>query len=669
MIDMHDFKERIADLSPAKHDLPEQGMRGVRIKPANSFVEFTREEIDQSIARRFEQQVRKYSHRVAVKSGGQTVTYGELNRLANRIAHTVLSQQSEKEGPVALLIEQGVMMIAAILGVLKTGKIYVPLDPSYPSTRTSRILADSEAELIITNSRNVSLAKALDQKGLSCINIDRVDAAVSSENLALPISPEAYANILYTSGSTGLPKGVVQTHRNLLHDVRHYTNTLAISSADRMTLLYSCSVHGSVRGIFGALLNGASLYPLSIRDEGLDGLADLLINEEITIYHSVPTIFRYFAMTLRGDERLPSLRVIRFGGDRVLAKDIELCRKHFSSDCIICTGLGTSETAHVTQYLIDNGKTIPGGVIPVGYPVEDMEILLLDEMGKEVDFGIVGELAVRSPYLFPGYWLNPALSEKAFLADPSGEKLRIYRTGDLGRRHSDGCIDLVGRTDFQIKIRGFRVEVAEIEAVLLELDCVRETVVHAWEDGTGENRLAAYIVPRRKERPTLGDLRDFLKKRLPDTMIPDSFIILDALPLTPNGKIDRKALPAPESGRADMEESFVSPRTPIEEMLAGIWCDVLGLKKVGIHDNFFELGGHSLLATQVMSRLRNVFHVEIPLRSLFENPTIAGLTLRIAQSQALDTEPEEMNRLLAELEISASCTASESGVIEEKRHE
>ena len=627
----------------------EQGMRGIRIRPANSFIEFAREEIDQSIAERFEQQAREYPHRIALKSGEQLVTYKELNGLANRIARTILSQRREREEPIALLIEQGVIMIAAILGVLKTSKIYIPLDPSYPSARSSHILADSDAELILTNSRNLPLAKALDQKGIPCINIDGVDASVSSENLDLSISPDAPANILYTSGSTGRPKGVVQTHRNILHDIRHYTNSLAISSSDRMTLLYSCSVHGSVRGIFGALLKGASLYPLSIREEGLDSLAALLIKEKITIYHSVPTVFRHFAMTLRGDERFPSLRVIRFGGERVLAKDIELCRKHFPADCIICTGLGTSETAHLTQYLMDNETAIPGGVVPAGYPVEDMEVLLLDELGEEVGFGIVGELAVRSRYLSPGYWQNPSLTVKTFLTDPSGGDLRIYRTGDLGRRHSNGCIDILGRTDFQIKVRGFRIEVAEIEAVLLELDCVGEAVVNAWEDSTGENRLAAYIVPGWRKRPTTGDLRDLLKKRLPDTMIPDSFIILEAMPLTPNGKFDRKALPAPDSKRPGTEDSYVAPRTPIENVLAGIWCEILGFKEVGIHDNFFELGGHSLLATQIISQLRKVFHVEIPLRSLFEYPTIAGLAIQIIMIQDRITDPDEVALNLKDL--------------------
>ncbi|MBI5100062.1 MAG: amino acid adenylation domain-containing protein, partial [Nitrospirae bacterium] len=603
----------------------EQGMRGNRIRPSNSFIEFSRGEIDQSITERFEQQARAYPHRIAVKSGGQPVTYGELNGLANRIARTILSQRCVREDPIALLIEQGVMMIAAILGVLKTGKIYVPLDPSYPSARTSHILAHSEAGLILTNSRNVPLAEVLDQKGLPCFNIDGIDASVSSENLDLLISPDAPANILYTSGSTGRPKGVVQTHRNILHDVRHYTNSLAISSTDRMTLLYSCSVHGSVRGIFGALLNGASLYPLSIREEGLDSLADLLHEEKITIYHSVPTVFRHFVMALRGDERFPDLRIIRFGGERVLAKDIELCRRHFPSDCVICTGLGTSETAHLTQYLMDNETTIPGGVVPAGYPVEDMEILLLDELGEDVGFGIVGELAVKSRYLSPGYWQNPSLTGKTFLTDPAGGNLRIYRTGDLGRRHSDGYIDILGRTDFQIKVRGFRIEVAEIEAALLELDCVREAVVHAWEDGTGENRLAAYIVPGWREKPTTGDLRDFLKKRLPDTMIPDSFIILEALPLTPNGKIDRKALPAPDPVRPELGHPYVAPGNPTEKLMVNIWSEVLRIRQVGIHDNFFDLGGHSLSAAQVISRLRANFKVEIPLQTLFETPTVSGL--------------------------------------------
>jgi len=319
------------------------------IHPGGSFVEFVKGDIEQSIPCRFERMVGLYSKRSAIKTKTQVLTYAELNARANRVARAILDQCGERQEQVALLFEHDAPMIGALLGALKARKIYVPLDPSYPLSRTAYILKDSQARLIVTNNKNLSLAKRLTQDAVSLINMDQVSTSLSANNLDLSASPDAPAYILYTSGSTGQPKGVVQNHRNILHDIMQYTNTLHICPEERMTLLYSYSVNGAVRGIFGPLLNGAALYPFNIKEEGSAKLANFLIHEAISFYHSVPTVFRNLVANLTGKEKFPSLRLIRFGGERVFARDVDLYRKQFPDDCLLYTGMGSTETGQVCQ--------------------------------------------------------------------------------------------------------------------------------------------------------------------------------------------------------------------------------------------------------------------------------------------------------------------------------
>jgi len=326
---------------------------------------------------------------------------------------------------------------------------------------------------------------------------------------------------------------------------------------------------------------------------------------------------------------------------------VALYEKYLSSDCLLSTGLGSTETGNVRMFFIDKEKEVNSNMMPpLGYEVEDKEILLLDDAYAEVDLGDIGEIAVKSQYLALGYWQNPTLTQAAFVPEPAGGSERIYRTGDLGRLLPDGCLVHLGRKDFQVKIRGYRIELAEIEMALIDTGTLKEAVVLAHEDSFGEKRLIAYVVPNQVQAPSIQELHSFLRERLPDYMEPSTFVFLDTLPLTPGGKVDRRALP--DQARPDFIDPFVAARTPVEERLAGIWAEVLHLEQVGIHDNFFELGGHSLLATQVISRLSEAFAVELPLRSLFETPTVAGLAERITQQ--LTVAHDEMGVLLAELE-------------------
>jgi amino acid adenylation domain-containing protein len=625
-------------------------IKAVRIDPSNPFVEFNRKEIEQSIPDRFEEQAAKYPNQLAVKTRNCALTYDALNRAANRVARAVLAQRAESEEPIVLLFDHDAPIIVALFGVLKAGKVCVVLDPSYPKARASYLLEDCQAKLIVTNNKNLALASMIAQHEHQLINIDEINPSLSAENLVLPISPSTLAFILYTSGSTGQPKGVVHNHRNIIHNAMRYANGCRIGAEDRVTLLASLGTGQATPTAFSALFSGATLCPYNIREKGVAGLSSWLNTEEITVYISAPTLFRQFVGTLTGDEKFPKLRMIRLGAEQIQKRDVELYQKHFSAHCTFAIFLSATEAGNLCQYFVDKESEIASDIVPVGYAVNGVEILLLDDAAKEVGFNEIGEIAVKSRYLSPGYWRRPDLTEAAFLPDPKGGDERIYRTGDLGRMRPDGCLEHLGRKDFQVKIRGFRIELEEIEALLRKHPAIQEAIIEAREEESKSNRLIAYVVPAQGKAPTVSELCNYLKDKLPDYMVPSVFAFLDSLPLTPAGKVDRRTLPEPGTARPRLDTAYVPPRTLLEEKVAKIWAKVLSLDRVGVHDNYFELGGDSLLATQVISRLREAFHIELPLRALFENPTVASLAVQITQTQAKKAGREDLARMLADVE-------------------
>jgi amino acid adenylation domain-containing protein len=604
------------------------------------FVEFKKEETEQSVPARFEKQVAKYPDHLAVKTKLHQLTYAALNRSANFVAHAI-RQQSGNDDNVGLLLEQDARAIIAIFAALKAGKIFVPLDPSLPHSRIKYILNDSGARVIITNSQSLGLAQDLSDGSHSCIDIDRLDTSLAPNNLGIALSPDSISCILYTSGSTGQPKGVLHTHRNELHSIKHHTNYLHLSADDRFSLLAPYGTGQGIQDIFSALLNGGTLCPWSIKSEGLNGLAEWLIQEGITVYHSAATVFRHFVRNLSGREEFPELRVIKLGSEQVSWKDIEAYKKHFSRHCILVNALSSSETKTIRQYVINKETQIESRV-PVGYSVEGMEVLILDESGNELVFNQVGEIAVRSRYLSTGYWHKPDLTSAVFLLDPTCPDNRLYRTGEWGRMSSDGCLEHLGRKDAQVKIQGYRIEISEIELALLQHPAVEEAVVTCRESTNGEKYLAAYIILNLNHRPppTVSELRVFLRERIPHYMVPSAFVFLESLPLTPNGKIDRHALPEPTAARPVLDVPFVPPKGPIEEVLVNIGAEILGIDELGVHDNLFDVGGNSLLAVQIVARVEKTFRVEASLKSFFESPTIASLSQNISTLLGLIESPK-----------------------------
>jgi acyl carrier protein len=351
-------------------------------------------------------------------------------------------------------------------------------------------------------------------------------------------------------------------------------------------------------------------------------------------------------MTSRKD--LSSVRFVVLGGEPTVKADVDLFKQYFSDQSIFVNGLGPTESTLALQYFLRHDSQLVNDSVPVGYPVENTEVLLLDEGGIPTD--VYGEIGIRSSLLALGYWRKEKLTETAFLPDPDGGTRRIYRTGDMGRLLADGSIGFVGRKDSQVKIRGFRVELGEIEFVLGQHPAVRETVVLARRDPGDPSELVAYIVPNHDAALFANDARSFLKQKLPDYMVPSAFVLLKEFPLTANGKVDRPALPAPDPSRPELEQTFVAPRNQVEKTLVEIWEELLTLEKVGILDNFFDLGGHSLLATQLVSRIQREFNMSLLLRAIFENPTIESLALHILQGQAKVSSRDEINELLAEVE-------------------
>ncbi len=626
--------------------LRDRRQRSPSVILTSSFEQFTKDEIEQSIQERFKKQVAKYAQNIAVKTKKNQITYSELDIVSNKVASEILRLCGTAHETIALLFGHDISMIIGVLGALKAGKTYIPLDPTYPEQRVKFMLKDSEASALVTDTENLSLASALAQNDLPLIRTDNL-ADVENCSVYPQTSADSFAYILYTSGSTGEPKGVMQSHRNVLHHIQQYTNNLHISFLDRLTLFSSYSFDAAIMDIFGALLNGATLYPIDVKTDGLDFVPNFLSENSITIYHSTPTLYRSF-ISLLENEIFHGIRLVVLGGEAVFKRDVDLYRKHFPSDCIFVNGLGPTESTISLQYFVDHKTEISRIAVPVGYPVDDTDVLLLNTDGE--DNFVFGEIAVRSSYIALGYWNRQQLTKKSFLPDPAGVSGRVYRTGDMGRLLPDGSIEFVGRRDAQVKIRGFRIELGEIENILIQYSGVETAVVVAREDVPGSSYLAAYLVNKAGVSVNVDDLRRYLKVKLPKYMIPDSFTFLDTLPLTPTGKVDRRTLPMPERNREQVDTVYVPARNEIEALLEIIWKEVLGLDKIGMLDNFFDLGGHSLLAMQVVARAHKIFQVEIPLSALFRESTIAGLASLI----------DELSRVIPRTQLPLVASSTES---------
>ncbi|MBX7222932.1 MAG: amino acid adenylation domain-containing protein [Blastocatellia bacterium] len=603
------------------------------LRPENPFTRFEPAAIEQTIAARFREQVRRYPERVAVSSHAGELTYAQLDAASNQVARAILFRANGKQGRVGLLCGHDEQTVIAMLGVLKAGFAYVPLDPTHPVERLSEIITDADLAVLVWDETWAELAAHL-------VHLVPDHCALGESEFLAPVlelsgrgTPDDVAYLLYTSGSTGKPKGVMQSQRNVLHHCRAYTNQLHISPLDRVSWLASYGFDAAVMDIFGALLNGATLCPFDVKTEGLDRLADWIFDEAITIYHSTPTVYRYLVNTLNETHDLEAVRLVVLGGEPVFKRDFDQFARHFTEDCLFVNGLGPTESTLTLQHFMNRHSRLAGNLVPVGFPVPETEIVVVNRDGDAVAPLAVGEIVVRSPFVALGYWQRPDLTEKAFADDPERVGWRRYRTGDMGRFQPCGTLEFMGRRDSQVKIRGQRIELSEIEAKILLTHWVKEAVVMALPVAPDDLRLAAYLVPRPEVTADVSGLRESLKELLPAPMNPAAYVVLEALPLTPNGKLNRHALPRPEWQVVDSILPVVEPRTPTEARLERIWAQVLNLPRVGVLDDFFDVGGHSLLAVQLRVHIRQEFNQDFPLAQLFQHATIEQMACYLENSQ------------------------------------
>lgn len=613
----------------------------------------------QRIHQRIEAMVEQWPDRLAVKTPSETLTYGELNRRANRIAHAILEREIPDDLPVGIVIEKSAAFIAAMLGALKAGKFYVPFDP-WANQVDRAVYQDSGATLLLTNPKNEALTRSLAQDEAVVLDVERLDATPSAERNPSPSgksstsglagkSPEDLALVLYTSGSTGQPKGTMQNHQNLLNDIQQVIDTGFYRLGDRAVIIPSFTFIGATTVVFAGLISGASLHPFEVREKGWKGLVRWLIDEEITLYHSTRTFYSNVVSALSAGERIPSLRLVRLAGEPVYKRDFDQYKEHFSDECRFVNLLGTTETSMIRQFIATKETEIPGTLVPAGYPVPTKEVSVVGEDGQVLPPGEVGEIIVRSRFLALGYWRKPELTAQAFLPDPSGGEDRIYRSGDVGRMRADGCLEYLGRNDARIKLGGKKIPLPEVEGALLEHPSIGEVAVTAREYRLGDDRLVAYFTAR-GEAPFPTELRAFLAPRLEPHMVPSVYVELESIPRGPSGKVALDQLPLPDTSRPRIREAFRAPRTALERMLAGLWSETLMVDPIGVDDRFIDLGGSSLPATLIATRVREQLEVELSIQELFDAGTIGELARLIEKKEAEKKDLDPVKKLIGQID-------------------
>lgn len=580
----------------------------------------------------FAERVQQAPKNIAVVCENRCVTYAELEARANQLAHHLQSLGVGPDVPVALCMDRSLEMVVGILGILKAGGAYVPLDPEYPRGRVAYVMEDVHTPVLLTQNR---LRDRMPELGIELVCVDSDwDIIMKHGENAPSVSTTAkhLAYVIYTSGSTGRPKGVMVEHGGLVNAINWIVGTLGLSSSDRCMLKTPITFDAAGRELFPTLLAGGTLIiakPGGHRDSRY--LADTVRDERISILHCVPSLLRLLVEEPAFNESL-SLRAVMCGGEALAPQIVTRFHSRFGAKLYNVYG-PTEAIIDATYWPCEECDT--HSEIPIGRPIPNAQVYVLDDLLRPLPIGAVGDLHIGGVGLARGYVGRPDVTAEKFIPHPfSGEPgARLYKTGDLARYLPDGNIEFLGRIDHQVKIRGLRIELGEIEKTLGQHPAVREAIMVVQEGPPGEKRLVAYVSAKGETRPSANELRDFLKQKLPEHMVPAIFVSLDAFPLTANGKVDRRALPAPDGRRPEVDEAFVACRTPTEDLLAEIWGQVLGVERVGIHDDFFQLGGHSLLATQVVSRIREGFQVEMPLRRLFDTPTVAGLAEHIDLSR------------------------------------
>jgi amino acid adenylation domain-containing protein len=582
----------------------------------------------------FETRTEQHPETTAIVYGKQQLTYAELNHRANQLAHYLRGFGVQSGDFVGICMERSAEAVVAFLAIMKAGATYVPIDPAYPQDRRDFMMEDTQIKVLLTQER---LAENLEVSGrdTKIILVDSdwgIIAENRGDNLNLPVHPEDIVYVIYTSGSTGKPKGVLIPHRGLVNHNFAIIHKFDLEASDRVLQFASLSFDVAGEEIYPTLLSGATLviHPSGQAPSIVDFLRELEAQQVSVLNLPTPYWHEWTHALEDGDTPFPSnLRLLVVGSERAAPERLEAWQQKTPKRIPMFNAYGLTETSITSLVYNIPYDPLTGHEVPIGKPLANTQVYILDTHMQPAPMGVAGELYIGGIGLAKGYLNRPDLTSEKFIDNPFVIGAKLYKTGDLMRYLNDGSIEFLGRIDQQAKIRGYRIELGEIEAALSEYPQVLQSVVIVREDKPEHKYVAAYFVPSGDEVPTAFTLRNFLKERLPEYMIPAAFVSLEAIPLTANGKVDRRGLPVPQQAQSSSDQSYVAPRTPTEHTLARLWGDILNNKRVGIYDDFFELGGHSLLAARLTSQIRKAFGIELPLTTVFEERTVAGLAQRI----------------------------------------
>jgi amino acid adenylation domain-containing protein len=575
---------------------------------------------DETLPDRFERIARAHNFRPALASESWQPTYGELKAASDLWAQAVAAHGGNQGDRVAILMRHDPRQVAAVLAVLKAGRIVVVLNATDAPARLRLTIADAAPALIITDASNTPLGHEIAQGLCACACCD--DFKPAGADVPAPrLDPEATAFIVYTSGSAGRPKGVMMNHQQIIHNALRLSSAMALSAADRIALLPSLSGLHGVNNLWCALVHGALLLPFPVMERGVTGLAEWMADHKITAFSASTSLFRSFMRSMKPGRRLASVGVVRVGGELVTSDDFRAFQQHFSPDCILVNTLASSEGGNITYLRLSGRDSVPEGSMAVGHTFDDIEIEITDESGRPAADGEPGEIVVKSRYMSQGYWRNQALTAERYGRDSHG--MPMLRSGDWGRINSAGVLEFVGRRDTRVKIHGSSVELDEVEQALRRAPGVERAVICAFEGAFG-TRLAAYVVLRSGHTSSSPALRRAVRALLPEHMVPSNFQILDDLPLMPHGKVDRNKLlqTYPPNARQEARTAF---ETETEAVLAGIWSEAFDIPEVGRNDNFFELGGDSLISSLIAARVYGETGAELNLGSFVQYPTVASM--------------------------------------------
>lgn len=596
---------------------------------------FPQEHLEIPIPHLLDVAVRVYGDREAICGADTSFTYRQTRDLIDRVAHAVLESGVAPGERVMLLFDHRAAALGAVLGAVKSGAIAVPLMASVPRERRDQIVSDAQPACVVTDSMNEGDAHGLGDGRIPVVDIDRLLPAPARDWPPLNVSDPAF--IMYTSGSAGEPKGVVQTHRSLLHKLRATALMLETTPADRITMLSSYSVGQGLTAMLSALLRGGTVCPFDVRRQGLQRLAEWLVEQRISIYISSATLFRSLVRTLDRRLQFPDLRLIRLGSERITTEDVDAWRRLFASHARLLIAYSSTETANISMHFVGPDEQFPDGIVPVGRTSEGVTVHVLDDEGQPLPPGTEGEIVVRSAYLPAGYWRDVERTARTYEPVPGAPHERLCRTGDLGRIRVDGCLEHTGRKDRRVKIRGFRVELEEVERLLASHPSVLRAAVVVRADRHGDSLMVAYLEMEVGENTPVEAVRRYASLRSPDYMVPAAFVVLDAMPVSDTGKINRSRLPDPPLDRPSLSAPYMPPRTELENTIAAIWREVLGLAGVGVYDPFLMVGGDSLRAAQIASRVSAAVGFDVPLWEVLEASTIAELATRVVQKSGVAT--------------------------------